>query len=142
GREGDHACMPCTFCYIVGPVDLEKHEKDLPDTVKYYDTAKEKGIRLSAQAGVVGRFKEALEKGDLRELNVPCALGLSIPGRPSYVSLNFWRVQVKDPTEPRQLAGAEAKGRVQIAEGVAFLKKYFPGFADAELAETGLQIGV
>lgn len=142
GRESDGAVMPVTYCYMIGPVDIEKLQAVLPETVKFDKGLNEKKIHLGGQPAVVERFRRAREAGDLAELTVPIALGLSIPGRPQYITLNFNRIHVKDPTDPKQLADAEVKGRRQIEEGIRFLRKYFPGFESAELVRLGRQIGV
>jgi hypothetical protein len=67
---------------------------------------------------------------------------MSVPLQPNVVSVNFGRVNIKDPTDADQLAAAQVEGRRQVDEGVRFFRKYFPGFENVEVRQLALQIGV
>jgi hypothetical protein len=65
-----------------------------------------------------------------------------VAGQPWNLSVNFGRVFVQDPTDSAQLAQAEAEGRRQVEDGIAFFRKYVPGCKDVKLIELARQIGV
>lgn len=69
-------------------------------------------------------------------------MAYAIPGAEDHLAVNFGRVPIEDPTNPVQLAAAEALGRVQAKEGEAFFRKYVPGFEKAAIVEYARQIGV
>lgn len=132
--------MPLTFCYKLGPVDIEGLRAKWPWCV---GESAETGEPTICIAGCGDEEVAAAKSAG--ELTIPVkglAAVLNIPGQPEYVTVNFGRVFVEDPTDPVQLAAAEQRGRQQVAEGEAFFRKYIPGFADARVVEIARQIGV
>ena len=142
GRSSDQAVMPLTFCYEPGPIDLDKLELGVPNTTPTNPTTGEKYCVISSLPLVNEWIAEARATGELTIPRDHIAVILSIPGRPEYATVNFGRVTCKDPTDPAQLAAAEALGRDQINEGVRFFQKYLPGFENVRLVRTARQIGV
>lgn len=132
--------MPLTFCYKLGPVDIEALREEWPWCVgKSADTGEPTICLAGCAHAEVAAAKAA------GELSIPVngiAAVLNMPGQPEYVTVNLGRVFVEDATDLRQLAVAEDEGRRQIAEGEAFLRKYIPGFAQARVVEVARQIGV
>jgi len=47
-----------------------------------------------------------------------------------------------DPTDPREMTAGELEGRRLAEEAADFLRSHVPGFADAFLADTAMQLGV
>jgi hypothetical protein len=137
---GSGRMMPLTFCYKLGPVDIDALRAAWPWSVGKDPISGEPTVCIAGTAGEqVAAAKAA------GELSIPVkhvAAVLNIPGQPDYVTVNFGRVFVDDATDPAQLARAEEEGRRQIAEGEAFFRKYIPGFANARVVEVARQIGV
>jgi glycine/D-amino acid oxidase-like deaminating enzyme len=132
--------MPLTFCYKLGPVDIDALRAKWPWCV---GESAETGEPTICIAGCAQDEVAAAKAAG--ELTIPVkgiAAVLNIPGQPDYVTVNFGRVFVKDATDPAQLAAAEVEGRRQITEGEAFFRKYIPGFANARVVEIARQIGV
>jgi hypothetical protein len=143
GNALTHAVMPLTFCYMIGPIDLQAAKADLPEAVRYDRTVDEEFFYFSGWHPVVDQWvKEARQRG---ELNIPrdhISAIVSVPGNPRFATINFGRVTVQDPTDPVQLAAAEQEGRRQIEEGIRFFRKYIPGLRNVELVQVARQIGV
>lgn len=142
GRDGDHAVMPLTFCYELGPVDLAALGRGVPGTTLTDPSTGETYCVISAHPMVNSWIAEAKAAGELHIPRDHVAVVMSIPGRPQFVTVNFGRVFCQDPTDPAQLAAAEKEGLAQIEDGIRFFRKYLPGFATAELVRTARQIGV
>lgn len=132
--------MPLTYCYKLGPVDIEALRAMWPWAVGRSAETGEPTICIAGCA-----HDEVAAARAAGELTIPVkgiAAVLNIPGQPEYVTVNFGRVFVEDATDPAQLAAAEEEGRRQIAEGEAFFRRYIPGFANARVVEIARQIGV
>lgn len=142
GRSKDGAVMPLTFCYRIGPIDLDALERALPGTVHHHAPTGERHCCISNHPATNVWVAEARASGELTIPRDHIAAILSVPGRPDHATVNFGRVFCKDPTNPAELAQAEAEGRRQIDEGVRFFRKYLPGFERVELKEVARQIGV
>ena len=56
--------------------------------------------------------------------------------------VNTTRILNRDGTDAESLSDAEREGRRQCVKLAAFLRRFVPGFADAQLAYTGPSIGV
>lgn len=140
GRSQDGAVMPLTFCYSLGPVDLEKAFQARPE-FHYQDP-----ISGVSYLWITGCLEEEVLEARREKLisiqreHVACVM--SIPKRETEVTVNFGRVFIKDPTDPAQLAEAEKVGRQQVDEGITFFRKYVPGFENVKLMELARQIGV
>lgn len=132
--------MPLTFCYKLGPVDVEALRAAWPWAVGVDEATGQPRIVLAGCAQ--DQVTAAREAGELTIPVKGLAAVLNVPGEPDFVTVNFGRVFVTDATDPAQLADAETEGRRQIAEGEAFFRKYIPGFTDARVVEVARQIGV
>lgn len=139
GRPQDGAVMPLTLCYMIGPVDLECAFAQHPELRKVDPATGDVFLWINGMQPVV---LAARTNGDLTIDRDHIACVMSVPGRNNYVTVNFGRVFVKDPTDPKQLAECECIGRQQVEEGIRFFRKYVAGFEDAELVEFAQQIGV
>ena len=142
GREKDHAVMPLTYCYEIGPIDLDALEAGLDAVVRVDEATGEKCCCISTHPVVDRWVAEARASGELTIPRDHVASIMSIPGRADHATVNFGRVGCKDPTDPVQLAQAEQEGRRQIEEGLRFFRKYLPGFAQIRLIQAARQIGV
>lgn len=141
GRSQDNAVMPLTYCYETGPIDLEKLDREFGCVVTDPTTG-EQFCNLGTHPQINAWIAEARAAGELTIPRDSIAVILSIPGRPQYATVNFGRVVLKDPTDPEQIALAEAEGRRQVEEGIRFFRKYLPGFENVELVQLARQIGV
>ena len=142
GRSKDGAVMPLTFCYMIGPIDLEVLGRELPGTVHRNALTGERHCCISNHPKTNVWVAQARASGELTIPRDHIAAILSVPGRPDHATVNFGRVFCKDPTNPAELAEAETQGRRQIEEGVRFFRRYLPGFERVELKEVARQIGV
>jgi hypothetical protein len=132
--------MPLTWCYVVGPVNVDALRAAWPWAVRDDITTGEPAVCLAGCAGDL--VASARAAGEL-DIPVSCiAAALNIPGRPDQVSMNFGRVFVDDATDPGQLATARERGRYQMQEGVQFLRRRIPGFEQVTVLEEPRQIGV
>jgi hypothetical protein len=141
GRASDGAVQPLTYGYVYGPVDVDRLRAEIPDAVMYDENVGEHFVTLGLSEEVSDRVQRGLRSGDI-DLPVPKLYeSISVPGDPEYLTINFNHVEVDDPTDPGQLAEAEAEGRRQMREAMSFLRT-LPGFEDAEVVEEARQIGV
>jgi hypothetical protein len=143
GNAATRTVMPLTYCYMMGPIDLQAATAGLPETVRYDELTGERFFYLSGWHPIVDPWvKEARQKGELSIPRDHISAIVSIPGNPRYATVNFGRVTVADPTDPEQLAAAEAEGKRQVEEGIRFFRKYIPGLQQVELVQLARQIGV
>ncbi len=66
----------------------------------------------------------------------------SVLPRPGMVQVNIVRISGIDAADAAQLTDAEFQGRRQAFESVQFLVKHVPGFEEAYLLDTPMQIGI
>jgi hypothetical protein len=85
--------------------------------------------------------KKAKENGELT-LNTKGSVLLFETDKKGEVIINSTRILNCDATNPKELTQAEIDGRKEAAEFVTFLKKWMPGFENAEAAFTGPSIGI
>lgn len=139
GRPHDGAVMPLTLCYLIGPVDLDRAFERHP-ALRHVDPAT--GDVFLWINGMHPIVQTARDNGDLTMDRDHIACVMSVPGRKNYVTVNFGRVFINNPTDPAQLAESEKTGRQQVEEGIRFFRKYVGGFENVELVELARQIGV
>jgi hypothetical protein len=139
GRTADQAVMPLTYCYKIGPIDLEELRRKMPHLIRHDEPTNQPFLCLS---GAREEVAMAQANGDLSIPRDHVASIMNIPGEPENATVNFGRVFIKDPTDPAQLAEAEETGKRQIEEGMAFFRKYLPGFEQTQVIERARQIGV
>jgi glycine/D-amino acid oxidase-like deaminating enzyme len=144
GRPSDHAVMPLTMCYTAGPVDIEEvRGKWASPPIVRDQISGDEVIFFGGHNPQIGEWlKQARASGELTIQRDHVAAAMSVPLEPDTISVNFGRVNIKDPTDPTQLATADAEGRRQVDEGLGFFRKYLPGFEKLELKRLARQIGV
>ena len=142
GRPGDHAVMPLTYCYSIGPIDLEKVRREMPFAIRRDAVTGEEHVFIEEHTQVNAWVKLARERGELTIPRKHIVSITSIPGNTSTATVNFGRVFCDDPTDPAKLAVAEAQGKQQVEEGIRFYRKYLPGFENVGLVQLARQIGV
>jgi len=123
GREKDGGMQPMTMIFMMDHVDNDSispwwHEQ--PECLQAWKEAKARG-----------------------EVTVPRedVLAFQMPRKGQW-TINTTRILGKDGTRIRDLTDATIEARRQVAEIVAFLKKYIRGFENAVLLETAPGIGV
>lgn len=141
GRH-DGRVMPLTFCYLLGGIDLAAVRAAIPHGVLHDERTGEDYVRLGDCPEINAWLEEDRRAGRLSIPRDHISAIYGIPGRPGVGFVNYGRVNVRDPGDPAELAQAEAEGRRQIADGLAFLRRRVPGFAAAEVVQTARQIGV
>ncbi len=143
GREGDHAVMPLTYCYMMGGIDLEKARIETPEFLFHDVNVGEDFFFLSGwYPAVDAKIAEARRLGELSIERDHISGVFGTPNKPGHATVNFGRVMISDPTDSVEMAAAERTGRQQVEEGLRFFRKYLPGFENVELKELALQIGV
>jgi len=119
GRRKDGLTQPMTLNFRMGGVNVER----MP--------SREKINRL---------FEEAKAKG---EIEIPREDVLYFPTtRKGEIHFNTTRILKADGTKAEDLTYAETEGRRQMAQLIKFLKEKVPGFENAYLLMSGVQIGV
>ena len=131
--------MPLTFCYKIGPIDLDRLAAAWPGVMRFDENTGERAFSLG---GFHEQVAAARAAGELTIPTAGVSAILAVPGEPGCATVNFGRVRAQDPADPRQLAAAEQEGRRQIAEGAAFFRKTLPGFERIRVLEIARQIGV
>jgi len=141
GRSSDHAVMPLTYCFEIGPVDLDTLSAWLEWDFPVHSLTGEKTFCISDHPKLNALIADAQKR---RELSIPRegAVLMNYPGHPENATVNFSRVFSKDPSEPGQLKTAEEEGRRQNEEAVRFFRTHVPGFQDSHLIRNAIQIGV
>jgi hypothetical protein len=140
GRPSDHAVMPLTYCYKMGPMDLEQLAATYPHGVRTDPRTGERFVWLSP--GLKDEVQAAHAAGDLSIPRDCVAVLTSVPGQPQNATVNFGRVFIKDPTDPGQLRLADEEGQRQVRDGLRFFRKYVPGMQNVKLLQLARQIGV
>lgn len=141
GRKQDHLTQPMTMKFRLGGVNLDQVRSYLLNHKEqfYHKTLfkqLEQGLPLTAVQG----FYDIWENARL-PINRDHVLIFTGPG-PDEVLINCSRVQGFDGTDSWELTQAEKEGRKQISILTKFFKDKIPGFENAELLSSGVQIGV
>lgn len=119
GRREDGLTQPMTLNFRLGGVDVE---------------------RMPPREEINRLFEEAKAKG---EISIPRENVLFFPTtRRGEIHFNTTRVVKADGTKAEDLTYAEIEGRRQMAELIEFLRRRVPGFENAYLLMSGVQIGV
>jgi hypothetical protein len=143
GRPSDNAVMPLTMCYIIGPVNVGKIQSEWPEALHIDGNTGEKVVFFGGHNKQVDAWlKQARNAGEISIQRDHVAAVMAVPLTENQISVNFGRVNVKDPSDPAQLAAAEVEGRKQVDEGIRFFRKYLPGLENVELKQMARQIGV
>ncbi len=119
GREADNACQPMTTSFRMAGVDMNR----IPDG-----------------AEVNRLFDRAKAAGELHNPRENILKFYTI--RPDVMHFNSTRVIGKTALDGWSMTEAEIEGRRQVHELARFLIGKVPGFENAWLMKTGIQIGV
>jgi hypothetical protein len=130
GRQADGLGQGATLFFRVKNVDTERVER-------YAKEHPEDGVAGKPFGSLVERAKRVgdftLPRDRINFYRTPEA---------GVWGVNASRVLAVDPTRIEDLTRAEIEGRRQVAELLAFLRKYVPGCESATLAMTATQIGI
>lgn len=144
GRPGDRLTQPMTLMFRVAGVDvdallafMEAHPDD------FYLGMPVDRMREHPVIAVSGFFREVAEARRRGELPVPRdrVLLFGMPRR-GEVIVNMTRVTHVLGTRTDGLTHGEIEGRRQVIACLDFLRRRIPGFANAQLIQTGTQVGV
>ena len=141
GRASDGFAQPMTLVMKIGGVDLKKVRSAMKAHPEQFILRKDAlDIPYTAVSGYFDAVARARQRGDL---TLPRDRVLFFQGiREGEVVVNMSRVVKRRGTDAAELSLAEAEGRAQADEILAFLKKDIDGFRGAYLVETGSAIGV
>jgi len=142
GRGDEGKVQPLTYCYMFGPVDLEKLGDAFPSAIQYDENIGTKYGAPSYVEEVCEMVRRDVESGKL-DIPVPTLYGtMSVPGREKNMTTNFNHMVVDDPTNPDELERATEEGKRQMREGIRWFRENLPGFEEVEVIEHPRQIGV
>lgn len=135
GNEAAGVTQPATLFFRISHVDSPTLEQDVAEHRHTFH--RENGVNYRS---LHWRVAQAREAGDwsLRRTSIGLYKGV----REDEWSVNTSRIMDIDATDAESLTRGEAEGRRQVAEIMAFLRKYVPGCADARLMSTGSTLGI
>ncbi|TVR40359.1 MAG: FAD-dependent oxidoreductase [Planctomycetota bacterium] len=153
GRDGDGAVMPVTMCYRFTGLDIEAAAAGWPSHVDpvnghtrpvYTDPhSGERNFFHSGHSDFIDPL--IVQERAAGRLSIPrdhVAVIQGVPGCPGDATVNFGRVFIDDPTDPEQMARAQAAGEAQVHDGIAFFRRCFPGFENIRLVTMARAMGV
>ncbi|MBQ2696265.1 MAG: FAD-dependent oxidoreductase [Clostridia bacterium] len=120
GRPKDELCQPMTLCFRMGGVDLKRFYENYKMMNPLYKAFQEKGLIKNPREDVL--MFDNLNDGVLH--------------------FNSTRIVKKNPTDPFEVTQAEIEAREQVFELHKFLKENIPGFENARVLSTAIQIGI
>lgn len=143
GRPEDSMCQPMTMNMRICNVNRERLIQEIynePDNFNIRDLSSiQRAGRLSF-AGFYRQFTRAKKEGRISTQREDVLMFESI--QPGCFVVNTTRIIRPSPTDPVDLSEAETEGRRQAQEIMEFLRNEAPGFENAVLMSTGVQIGV
>lgn len=153
--ENENKFQPVSLRFEMAGIDLKTFSKWLMDfdTDRNVTTSEliDGQIHLSTAYTNSGKwaleplFKDAIEKGVLKEEDTGYFQVFTIPGMPNSINFNCPRVYFDseiDPLNPLQTSKALLKGRDGIIRIANFCKIYFPGFKNAYISNIADVLGV
>ena len=144
GRKKDGKCQPMTMMFKVGNVNLDKiielADQTPEDFMIHPEIDSLSSLKRVAISGFFKTVESARRKNELK-VNRDRVLFFELDRR-GVIGVNMSRVIDKIATKGFELSEATIEGRRQVFNIMDFFRKYLPGFADAELLESGCQIGV
>lgn len=144
GRPGDHRDQPMTMNFKVGGVNTQAIRDLMETNPRLFPFLYPKaGVQREASrlsfSGFEQAMREARENGEISfDRDIVLCFETDAPGE---MIVNMSRINGEDPVEPFSLSRAETKGRRQVWELLAFLKKHIPGFENARLLSSGPRVG-
>lgn len=150
GRESDGRAQAMTLLFEMGGVDIpavRRYMETHPEEFEWWSPIiPVRPLRPEFQQehfvgqGFLSLVKQAVETGELHlGRNSVLLLTTLWPGM---MTFNSTRVVGKRGTDARELTEAEVDARQQVMSLAAFMKRRVPGFAQAHIVTTGVQIGV
>ncbi len=128
GRESDGGMQPMTMFFRVGNVD----DRAVSDHMAAHPEEQGQAFHaLVERARAEGRLRIARDK-----------VGLYRSVQPGVWRINTSRMQGLDGTDAADLTRGEVEGRRQVWELMRFFRAALPGFAEAVLLDTAVQVGV
>lgn len=140
GREKDGKTQSMTTLFSIAGVDQETILHYFPEEVHRGVRPGEKKESLYHVKGNLGRWREAA--GTDYPFTDPDHQLWGMVLRDNQLSLNITDIIGKDGTTSQGLTEAEQEGRRQIWRIFNFLKKYVPGFENAFVNHTQIQVGI
>lgn len=150
GRGADHRTQPMTLLFDMAGVDTSALLTYIKDNLEEFEwwsmvipsrpLPSEFRHDYFVAQGFLSLVKDGIQKGELYigRNSILLLTGLW----PGLVIFNSTRVIQRSGVDPEDLTEAEIEGRKQMMSLVAFVKKYIPGFKNARLNSSGVQIGV
>lgn len=150
GRKSDGLGQPMTMFFEMANVDvraIRAYMESNPDDFEWtsdlkspHPLPKHFNQEYFVAQGYKSLVKKAKAAGDL-DLGRDTVL-LQSTMRANTIVFNSTRVGKLRGTDVNDLTKAEVEGRRQADSLANFMRKYVPGFADAYVSSTGMQIGV
>lgn len=145
GRESDNQCLPLTKMVFISRVDtaaLKAYIRGNPSEFQMHGAVVETALSRPRMAvsGFYSLVEKARKAGDFT-LSRKCSLFFEM-NEPGQMAVNMSQLFGVNALDPFELSRAEMEGRRQARELFLFLKKYAPGFANAEMAPGPDWIGV
>jgi hypothetical protein len=150
GRDSDSLGQPMTMFFEMANVDvdrviayIEANPDDFEWTSRLHSRTplpRELNQRYFVAQGYKRFVEEAMKKGELH-LGRDTVL-LQSTMREGTIVFNSTRVGKLRGTDVDDFTRAEIEGRKQAMSLAAFMRKYAPGFENAYVSSTGVQIGV
>ncbi len=150
GRDADQLGQPMTMFFEMSNVDvdalvayIDANPDDFEWTSKLHSSAplpKSLNQRYFVAQGLKKFVAEAKLKNELNMGRDTVLLQSTM--REGTIVFNSTRVGKLRGTDADDFTKAEIEGRRQAMSLAAFMKKYVPGFANAYVSSTGVQIGV
>lgn len=120
GRDQDNLCQPMTLSFRLAGVDRAKY--------------------LEAKPSITPLYQEFQRQGKITN---PRENVLIFPTlHDDVLHFNTTRIVKHDPTDPVDVTKAEIAAREQVYEMLNFLQQNIPGFENAYVQSTALQIGI
>ncbi len=135
GRPGDGACQPMSQIFLVDNCkapELHYNQDEDPEPDPLAKNRYRAAVALARKRGEI----------TINPNDILCAVTPLYQKSESLCTVNFTRVQKHSPIDAEQLSSALIQGRKQVAEGVAFMRKYVKGSSDATLASMYPHIGI
>jgi hypothetical protein len=150
GRDGDAALQPGTMMFDMANVDatrlkayIDSHAEDFEwasECVAMRDFSPRLEQRHFVAQGFLSVVRRGLETGELYLGRDSILLLTTV--HPGVFHFNSTRVTNLNGTSAASLTQAEIDGRKQVMSLSQFLVNHVPGFSDAYLSDTGIQVGV
>lgn len=120
GREADGLCQPMTLCFRMGGVDKKAYRDN--------------------RALINERYRALQQTGKIRNPREDVLIFDNY--NDGVLHFNSTRIVRRDPTDPFDITAAEIEAREQVFELWQFMKENIPGFENARILSTALQIGI